>query len=297
MNKIGIKTPCSENWDKMTPSATGAFCQKCTKHVHDFSTKSINEIKSELLALKDVSLCIRMTTQQETELNTEFNLWLTHQKRHPQQLFIAALLIVFGFTLFSCEDEKKQQEIESIRQIAYTITSDADRPKTAGTTIFIAPETVDEEESIEDTVVVDESEVFYVEDELEEVQITPLGSRSEEIIMGAYYTITTIKREFLEQTTIELDENGNPYPTEFKAFAFPNPAVESTTMEIQVPQKEQALVQLVDLSGKLIREVYAGELPRGTFRQAVDLTDLPSGLYLIVIRSKDFRETVRVVKN
>lgn len=295
MKTIGIETPCTENWNAMTPTEKGAFCQKCAKQVHDFSQRPLHEVKRTLLELDGQNACVRMTIRQEQDLNAEFNAWIAAKKRHPRYLFMAALLLVFGLALFSCEDERDRQWIESVQQIGKQAVNDA-----------VEHRHVTEEPA----VLTPEPEVWVTEESYimgaysvavdEEPPVEPpVLMEPERLIMGGGSLLYPIHVEYLEETSnpVELDENGNPYPTEFKAFAFPNPAVESTTIEIQVPQKEQALVQLIDLSGKLIREVYAAELARGTFRQAVDLTDLPSGLYLIVIRSKDFRETVRVVKN
>ncbi len=295
MKTFGIQTPCTEDWNGMTPSEKGAFCQKCAKHVHDFSNKSNHEIKSTLLELSGQSLCVRMTTRQEDELNAEFKAWLSHKKRNPQQLFIAALLIVFGLALFSCEDERDQRKIESVQQIAYNIASEqTDKMETAPAIDSLSepapPEIVRSEEYY--TV-----GAYYVPF----VQAPPPEPKAEEIIeehiLGGIGSISYAT--FLEETTkdVELDENGVPYPTEFKALTFPNPAVESTTLEIQVPEKERMDIRLYDASGKFIREIHSGKVSRGAFRQQIDLNDLNSGLYLIIIQSKAFKETVRVVKN
>jgi hypothetical protein len=297
MKKFGIETPCSEDWNKMTPSEKGAFCQKCAKHVHDFSNKSLLEIKSTLLELNGQSVCARMTVSQEKELNAEFRLWVSNQKRTPQQLFIAALLIVFGLALFSCEDERDQRRIESVQQIAYNIASDqTDKMESATVSestipVPVLPEIVQAEE-------------YYIMGAMpiEFVQAPPQEPKVEEIVEEALVGgigLTYASRDFLRETTpeVELDENGVPYPTEFKAFAFPNPAMESTTLEIHAPEKERMDIRLYDAGGKFIREIHSGKVSRGTFRQQIDLNELNSGLYLIIIQSKEFKETVRVIKN
>ena len=42
--KIGIKEPCSENWDAMTKQDQGRFCSNCSKTLYDFTTWSKEEI-------------------------------------------------------------------------------------------------------------------------------------------------------------------------------------------------------------------------------------------------------------
>jgi len=296
MKKIGIETPCSEDWTGMTPSEKGAFCQKCAKHVHDFSTKSVNEIKSTMLELSGESLCVRMTVRQERQLNSEFNAWIAQKKRNPQQLFIAALLIVFGLTLFSCEDERDQQKIESVQQIAYNIAShqvdQMESTPVSDSVVSLPPSPV---ELIEwESYTMGAYEMPFIQSPPEIVEQVEVVR--EQILGGIGSVVDYV--DFLEETTpIEVDENGVPYPTEFKALAFPNPAVESTTLEIQAPEKERMQINMYDASGKFIREIHSGKIARGTFRQVIDLNELPSGLYLIIVQSKEFKETVRIVKN
>ncbi|MNJ86059.1 hypothetical protein D3C87_35420 [compost metagenome] len=297
MKNIGIQQPCSEDWSKMTPTEKGAFCQKCAKQVHDFTKKSNSEIKQTLLELKGQEVCGRMTIQQEIALNMEFEAWIKANKTNFQRLFITALLIVFGLTLFSCEDERDQRKLADA-QIALSRATDLDKEPETLTGVMMMPWLVMEETPVE---VYEEPipELIYLADssvyKMEEVEIM----HDHEYYVTSGIMISSIRYvEYIEETApIETDENGVPYPTAFKAFAFPNPAVENTTIEIQAPEKEYAEVHLYDLSGKLIREVYSGEIPRGAFRQQIDLNDLNSGLYLVIIRSADFKETVRIVKN
>lgn len=297
MKNFGIEKPCSEDWNKMNHNEKGAFCQLCTKQVHDFSNKSSNEIKLALLELSGQSICTRMTVSQENELNAEFKLWLTQKRRNPQHLFITALLIVFGLTLFSCEDERDQRQIESVQQIARSMASN-ELTKLESDPIedqvVLAP-LMPEEIVVEESYIMGAMPVEFVQEPIP-IEKTEMVE-PEILVLGGGSAIMSIHREFLEQTSVEQDENGVPYPTEFKAKAFPNPAVESTTLEIQAPQKERMEINLYDTSGKLIREIHSGKISRGTFQQQIDLNDLNSGLYLIIIQSKDFKETVRVVKN
>jgi hypothetical protein len=42
--QLGIPTPCSENWSRMSPGANGRFCSSCSKTVLDFTAMEDNEI-------------------------------------------------------------------------------------------------------------------------------------------------------------------------------------------------------------------------------------------------------------
>ena len=66
--EIIIPKPCSENWNKMTTSEQGKFCQNCQKNVVDFTQKSDKEVL-DILAKSKGNLCGRFTKQQ---LSTPF---------------------------------------------------------------------------------------------------------------------------------------------------------------------------------------------------------------------------------
>ncbi|NJB36614.1 carboxypeptidase-like regulatory domain-containing protein [Croceivirga sp. JEA036] len=42
--QLSIPNPCSENWNQMTPTQQGAFCQSCAKEVIDFTKTSTQEL-------------------------------------------------------------------------------------------------------------------------------------------------------------------------------------------------------------------------------------------------------------
>ena len=41
---IDIPQPCDQNWDSMSQSEKGRFCEKCSKHLIDFRDKTDKEI-------------------------------------------------------------------------------------------------------------------------------------------------------------------------------------------------------------------------------------------------------------
>ncbi|MDF3025810.1 MAG: hypothetical protein K0S23_117 [Fluviicola sp.] len=299
MKNVGIQHACSEDWNKMTPTEKGAFCQKCAKQVYDFTTKSTNEIKHTLLELKGQEVCGRMTLTQERLLNREFEAWIKENKTNFQRLFITALLIVFGLSLFSCEDERDQRRIgdaQAALSRAIEVKLVPDKDVLVETKPDFIPAVIAPMEIMYPDVTPEIYDMVSIEEELEEVEISE--DREYYVTSGVMVT-HNVYYDYLEETVpeVELDENGVPYPTEFKALVFPNPAVESTTLEVQVPEKERMDIKLYDTSGKFIRDIHSGKLSRGTIRQMIELNDLTSGLYLIIIQSKNFKETVRIIKN
>lgn len=298
MKNIGIGTACSENWNNMSPTEKGAFCQQCAKQVYDFSTKSTTEIKRTLLELQGKEICGRMTVAQEVHLNQEFNAWLDENKTNFQRLFITALVIVFGLTLFSCEDERDQQKIAKTQSAFAQIIQDSEIVTQNITETVPEKTLVNENEAPIDVPHFEIATIDTIEGfELDDIVITAPMDNEEYYTMGIIVSDRNYVR-YLNDTLpqVEMDENGIPYPTAFSAIAFPNPAVDNTTLEIQLPQTERMEIRIFDSGGKFIQSVYSGEIQRGHFRQGIELNGMQPGMYLIIIQSKNFNETIRVIK-
>lgn len=300
MKNIGIETPCTENWNDMTPSAQGAFCQKCASNVHDFSGKSNDEIKETLRSLIGQKVCGRITQEQEDSLNKEFNAWQFSSRRSIQSAMLFSLIVVFGLTLFSCTNEKEKQTIQHIQQSVSEIVAtqinkiEIDEEVSSSEIISIVPQKV--QLSIYDRQVcaIGYEKIYdeiYVVEEINKIEnYHILGGMRASDHYTEYLVQTAIEKE------IELDENGIAIPTEFTSKVYPNPASASTTLEIGVPEKERMVIHLYDMNGKFIQEIFQGKSDRGTFSYPIDLIDLQPGIYLITIHSKDYSETIRVSK-
>ena len=68
---LEIKSPCSENFDKMKPNLDGSFCNSCAKNVIDLSRKTNSEVARFISENKDKSICARLKTSQ---LDEEFEI-------------------------------------------------------------------------------------------------------------------------------------------------------------------------------------------------------------------------------
>ena len=60
--RISLKYSCHQDWDKMTPSKEGRFCDLCSKNVADFRYRSIPEIQHYTKGKED--LCGRFSLEQ-----------------------------------------------------------------------------------------------------------------------------------------------------------------------------------------------------------------------------------------
>ncbi|MFC4476507.1 hypothetical protein [Flavobacterium chungangensis] len=114
--KITIPEPCHENWDKMTPDATGKFCQVCNKSVIDFTNKLPDEIQHFFNTNKNQKICGRLNTSQLDSVSIKIPSQVLFSQTQYHKMFLLALFIAMGSTLFSCAnlngDKQKIEKVE-----------------------------------------------------------------------------------------------------------------------------------------------------------------------------------------
>jgi hypothetical protein len=117
MKKINvtIPTPCNENWDSMLPEEKGRFCQSCAKTVVDFTNSSPEEIIDYFIKNKESKTCGRFKREQLKEIQIEIPINIIYQQTSFRNVFMLALFISMGTTLFSCKDyNNKTQPVSKI---------------------------------------------------------------------------------------------------------------------------------------------------------------------------------------
>ncbi len=127
MLKISIPTPCHEDWEAMIPNAQGRHCNSCVKTVVDFTTMSDEEVKHFLLNSKEEKVCGRFRTEQLHRITIELPENIFYISLPFWKKFLAACLLVFSTTLFSCETKLKGDvaiEKEKTVQSGSAITED-----------------------------------------------------------------------------------------------------------------------------------------------------------------------------
>jgi len=69
--------------------------------------------------------------------------------------------------------------------------------------------------------------------------------------------------------------------------AYPLPATTTQTLEFELKQAGEATIDIVDAAGKLIKQVYKGELNAGTQRREVNLTEISQTVFFYRITTND----------
>lgn len=307
MKHVQIQKPCTESWKQMNPTQRGAFCQKCSIEVIDFTDKSSDEIKTIFRSLAGQSICSRFSNQQLETLNVEFEKWsVLESKSSFQSMWVFSLIVVFGLTLFSCETEKDRKMIKQIQHTATRLV--LKHSNTAAEKSILNDskfETIQEIKMVEkiidlqlplelEGINISDSSVDYTLPYIdEEVEI----QESEHYIMGDMI-ITQLYQTYLVETTepIAYDINGIPIPTSFQAKVFPNPATIATALEIGVPINDLFEIRLFDIAGKEVQLIFQGELEKGSYRFPIELSEYPHGTYLVAVHSEKYKKTIRLIK-
>lgn len=107
---IRIPEPCHEDWNQMTPTEQGRFCQVCTKEVLDFTKITDEELVKKVY--NNEKLCGRFKASQ---LNREMKL----ERKSGFSLAPLAASLLLPFTLLSStrthKDSKLQGEFVSLK--------------------------------------------------------------------------------------------------------------------------------------------------------------------------------------
>ncbi|MCS7000189.1 MAG: T9SS type A sorting domain-containing protein, partial [Candidatus Kapabacteria bacterium] len=75
----------------------------------------------------------------------------------------------------------------------------------------------------------------------------------------------------------------------------PQPMGSEGVVEVRGPVGSVVRVEIVDISGRVVLEVWRGELGSGLQRIALDVTMLPAGVYRCVLQSGKYRLSTPVV--
>jgi hypothetical protein len=74
---------------------------------------------------------------------------------------------------------------------------------------------------------------------------------------------------------------------------YPNPAKSMATLQLELPQTCIAKVTIMDMTGKKVKDIFNGKVPRGIQSFNFDTNDLANGLYMIVINAANKQEVLK----
>ncbi len=122
--KITIPEPCQEDWNKMTPNDQGRFCMSCAKTVVDFTAMLPEEVQHFFIQNQNQNICGRMRKSQLDSISIQIPSHLLYKQTQYHKMFLLALFVTMGSTLFSCSDKNgNKQKINAVEVVKDTTTS------------------------------------------------------------------------------------------------------------------------------------------------------------------------------
>nr|WP_294785788.1 hypothetical protein [uncultured Flavobacterium sp.] len=113
--KVRIPNPCNEDWNKMTPNEKGKFCTVCNTTVIDFTEKLPSDIQDFFIQNENEKICGRFLKSQTELVDLRIPSSILFSQKQYHKIFLLALFIAMGTTLFSCSDSKgNKHKIDSI---------------------------------------------------------------------------------------------------------------------------------------------------------------------------------------
>jgi hypothetical protein len=131
-------------------------------------------------------------------------------------------------------------------------------------------------------------------------QITAVSTRTAQFLKaGIYVSPVTTGNAIIQITSFLGVENGASGPPALRLSAEPNPTQGPVAFSIAAPQDGIQSLDVLDLSGRLVRHLASGWQPRGTRRLTWDGTDaggsrLAAGVYLVRLRAGAHSAIARV---
>ncbi|MDX6181414.1 energy transducer TonB [Flavobacterium sp. Fl-77] len=123
--KLAIPEPCSEDWNQMTPTENGRFCASCVKTVVDFSAMLPAEVQQFFIQNQNQTICGRFKASQLDTISIQIPIRVLHTQTQYHKMFLLALFIAMGTTLFSCADKDgNKNSIDKIEIVGDTAQSE-----------------------------------------------------------------------------------------------------------------------------------------------------------------------------
>jgi hypothetical protein len=78
---------------------------------------------------------------------------------------------------------------------------------------------------------------------------------------------------------------------------FPNPTSQSTTVSMMLADPARVEMTMIDMMGRKVMDVFAGQMISGPHRLDVDMSGLPVGIYFLRMAVENNIAVKKVVKN
>lgn len=296
---VRIPEPCHEDWNKMTVDEKGRFCNVCSKSVVDFTNKTDTEIHSILIEKSSEKVCGRFNKNQvERPIDTQY--FPIYTSAGLRKVFLAAAFLVFGAFLFSCKDDSGkilgEPEVQVMGMVPYEEVKPIKLEEVKNDSV--SPLQIISIES--SNMIAGGLHYEYVPEAIPDTipEITVVDTLDYLIPNNSMTGAVVYQKDdvVIDEETKKINEEIKT-PVEQKQFnLFPNPSNGAFTIEYEL--RSQTLVELAvfDMTGSLVKQIVKPmKQQSGIYQMPINLTDLPSGIYVCTLSKDGKVETKQVV--
>ena len=117
----------------------------------------------------------------------------------------------------------------------------------------------------------------------------------DDIRLYDYALLPDAINQFYDITSDIKNENGTKQPTEFSLASYPNPCNAQVTLNVNILREGETEIVMHDILGRMIKTFYKGKMTAGTHQLAVDVSDVASGIYFIMLNNNSQLKTNKIV--
>ena len=93
---------------------------------------------------------------------------------------------------------------------------------------------------------------------------------------------------------VGLSEKAINNRVEFNCF--PNPFYLNSIISLKLPKSGIVNISIYNLQGNLVKEVHDGNLTNGNHEFSIDTSNIPSGIYLLELKTGKHKEVKRIIR-
>jgi hypothetical protein len=97
--------------------------------------------------------------------------------------------------------------------------------------------------------------------------------------------------DVIDPGTVSLEDGGDIQLNKI----YPNPAKAITVIPISSTRQQNIRIQLINLQGSIVKEIYNGEIPAGEKNFFINASKYPSGLYQVTIETDEYEQIQKLV--
>ena len=118
---------------------------------------------------------------------------------------------------------------------------------------------------------------------------------SNELIVTSFDEGVAVAADTVGFTVTDTGISIEPVP-EAALQATPNPFTSDVSICFSLPEPASVSIRLYDLSGRLVDSVFEGDAANGPMSRSYDGSELPAGVYLVLLQTDSFSATGRLVR-